>query len=186
MIGGLSTPYRRRVASPGRPHTVLQGRRAGSGQADARGRVPRSSRRAPRIPAAWGFAHLTCWDSAVSSAGESRAGDGIYGASIDPIATNLTIVEFYVSATDAGAHTRTWPGPTNGSGAQGANALYQVDNAYDPSADWDPAAVPEYRVIVRQADFTSWLSAVSADRYNNTQLNATFISVDGTGLRLRY
>lgn len=61
-----------------------------------------------------------------------------------------------------------------------------MDNAYDPSADWDPAAVPEYRLIVRQADFTSWLAAAAADRFNDTQLNATFISVDGTGLRLRY
>ena len=42
--------------------------------------------------------------------GDGAAGDSVYGATI-PAQADLTVVEFYVHATDATNHMRTWPAP---------------------------------------------------------------------------
>ena len=57
--------------------------------------------------------------------GDGEAGDGEYGATLPP-QVDLTVVEFYVSATDGGL-TRTWPAPSSDVGDQEANLLYIVD-----------------------------------------------------------
>jgi len=120
--------------------------------------------------------------------GDGRAGDGTYGATIGPLATNLTTVEFYVEAADSGANTRTWPGPTDPSGTQGANAYFQVDDSYVPG-EWNPNAQPIYRLIILQDELDAWLDQHDdghPKNYSNAQMNATFITIDGTGARLRY
>src|SRR6185436_19340958 len=77
------------------------------------------------------FTNVVMLDDGVH--GDGIASDGIFGASIPPFPNN-TVIEFYISATDAQANTRTWPAPALpaedevGDPAQLANALYQVDN----------------------------------------------------------
>ncbi|KPJ75796.1 MAG: hypothetical protein AMS14_02985, partial [Planctomycetes bacterium DG_20] len=120
--------------------------------------------------------------------GDALAGDGVYGATIGPLATNLTIVEFYVKATDAAAHTRTWPGPTDPGGAQGANAYFQIDNSFVP-AEWHFDSQPIYRLVILQDELDAWLDQHDdghPKNYSNAEMNATFITFDGTGARLRY
>ena len=117
--------------------------------------------------------------------GDGLAGDGVYGATITQQA-NLAIVEFYVEARDAGGKVRTWPGPVPGFG-QAANLLYQVDNAYDPTAKWTPGAQPVYRLIMTAAEATELYNIVhSGDRWSDAQMNGTFITLDGTGIKMVY
>jgi hypothetical protein len=117
--------------------------------------------------------------------GDKQAGDGVYGATITQQA-NLTIIEFYVSATDVGGKTRTWPGPVPGFG-QAANLLYQVDNSYDPTAKWAPGAQPIYRMIMKSTEATELYNIVhSGDSESNAQMNGTFITLDGTGVKMVY
>ena len=62
------------------------------------------------------------------------AGDRVFGAVLPPQA-NGAVVEFYVEAVDADNLTNTWPAAAqlaDGSYAQAANALYQVDDNLDP------------------------------------------------------
>ena len=79
-----------------------------------------------RADGAPSFTAATMFDDGAH--GDGGAGDGVFGASL-PAQPNGTVVEFYVKATDASANARTWPAPTDVTGEQGANALYQVDNA---------------------------------------------------------
>jgi len=120
--------------------------------------------------------------------GDGLAGDGIYGASI-PAHSNDTIIEFYVEANDSGANWRSWPGPTQPSGQQLTNALYQVDDRYDPDAGWVPGSQPVYYIILTDAERYELLVEIGnggPDKYSNAQMNATFISVDGVDIKTRY
>jgi hypothetical protein len=120
--------------------------------------------------------------------GDGVAGDGVYGASI-PAHANDTIIEFYVEANDSGASWRTWPGPTQPSGQQLTNALYQVDDRYSPDADWVPGSRPVYYIVMTDAERYELLVEIGnggPDKYSNAQMNATFISVDGVDIKTRY
>ncbi len=125
--------------------------------------------------------------------GDGAANDGIYGAFI-PAEAHGTVVEFYVEASDAGSHTRTWPAPvydTNGANlGQVANALYQVDTS-TYSGDQ-----PIYRLIMTERERVD-LAVIQAGGYamwpstpglaqSDAQMNGTFISVEGTGAECRY
>ena len=95
------------------------------------------------LPTTWGFEeqrHNAAHEDALPVQRLASAGDGVFGAQLSPLA-NGTVVEFYVQATDVGGRSRTWPAPTNNSGAQGANCLYQVD-----TETWT-ARQPMYRLI---------------------------------------
>ncbi|MCX8108324.1 MAG: lamin tail domain-containing protein, partial [Verrucomicrobiae bacterium] len=83
------------------------------------------------------------WDD--GKHGDGAAGDGLYGAVLPPRAVG-TIVEFYVSATDASGNTRTWPAPVQPEGTQSANCLYQV------SDETEPDGRPFYRVVMTEAE----------------------------------
>ncbi len=124
--------------------------------------------------------------------GDALAGDHVFGAALPPQA-NGTIVEFYVSAVDAGAHTRTWPAPAiNSAGTPGqfANCLYQVDEATYPGA------MPLYKVIMRAADKAELVQinrntpaapfATTDQTLSHAKMNTTWITLDGTGSELRY
>jgi len=81
---------------------------------------------------------------------DALAGDGVYGAVIPP-KPNGTIVEFYFTATDGAALTRTWPAPARdytGDLVQTCNCLYQVDE------ENYAGAMPIYRLIMRAVDRT--------------------------------
>ena len=119
--------------------------------------------------------------------GDGIAGDKIFGALLPAEATN-TIVEFYVSATD-GARTRTWPAPALNNAKPGdpfvpeqsQNCLYQVEN---PTY---AGGLPLYRLIIKAAD-RSTLTDINLGDFNasHARFNATFLTVDGTSLELRY
>lgn len=108
-------------------------------------------------------------------------GDGTYTATIPP-QVDGTVVEFYVRAEDATALSRTWPAPAALAG-QVVNALYQVDDSFDPQAAWVPGSPLEYRQIMTAAERGEF---TRADRFSNAQFNATFIAVTGTGIDVRY
>ncbi|MEX2187233.1 MAG: lamin tail domain-containing protein [Pirellulales bacterium] len=117
--------------------------------------------------------------------GDGAAGDGLYGATI-PSQANNAVVEFYVSATDAGARTRTWPAATDGTGTQGANALLQVDNTF--AANWQPGNQSTFRFVMKE-DERARLAAIQQAggvHGSNASMNATFVSYDGTVADVRY
>src|SRR5207302_7267253 len=78
------------------------------------------------------------------SNGDALANDGVWTATI-PAQADKSVVEFYVSASDGGL-TRTWPAPTDDSGTQGANALYQVDDTVYSGTQ------PLYRLIMTETE----------------------------------
>ncbi len=77
------------------------------------------------------------------------------------------VVEFYLSATSNGL-TQTWPSPTDSSGTQGANALYQVDEEAEDSDQ------PYYRVIMPVEEDLRFRPSTFPSG-SNAQMNATFI-----------
>ncbi len=114
---------------------------------------------------------------------DALAGDGLYAAILPP-QPNATIVEFFVSATDPGGKTRSWPAPTNDQGTEhAANALYQVDDSTYTGNQ------PIYRIVTTKAEWDAWYAQMSQGHpanYSNAAMNATFISRDGSGDELRY
>ena len=119
--------------------------------------------------------------------GDGQANDGVFGGAIAAQA-NGKIVEFYLEARDATGKTRTWPAPSmvDGAAQQVTNALYQVDNSYNPV--WTPGSLPVYYVIMTEMERArlAYIGNHSSLSGPDAQMNATFISVDGTGVQLRY
>ncbi len=123
--------------------------------------------------------------------GDGAAGDRVYGAEL-PAQSAGAVVEFFIEARDAGNLSRTFPGPAlnDGVSAQAANLLYQVDD--EPRS----GAQPFYRIILTAADEAELKQinrnspaapfATSDQTRSHAQMNATFISQDGTGTELRY
>ncbi|MEY2409364.1 MAG: hypothetical protein QOF48_2034, partial [Verrucomicrobiota bacterium] len=111
--------------------------------------------------------------------GDGIAGDGVYGVFLPP-QSHLTVVDFYVRAIDSDARARTWPGPTDASATQGANALYEVSDEVISTNQ------PIYRVIMTAAD-TATLDAINTSNPgNNAEMNGSFITSDATGTQVRY
>jgi len=119
--------------------------------------------------------------------GDKKAGDGVFGGQI-PAQANGKIVEFYVEARDAGGKVRTWPAPSlvDGTPQQVTNALYQVDSSF--KSTWVPGSLPIYYIIMTEMERgrLAYIGMHSSLSSPNSQMNATFISVDGTGMELRY
>ena len=122
-------------------------------------------------------------------------GDGDVEAAI-PAQANLSIVEWYVSATD-GTNERTWPAAVRTSDigvqpetfSQEANALVQVDDSYDPNALFQAGgSQPIYRLIMTAAEKAELLQIQTNGGQMNSDanMNLTFISHDGTGVEVHY
>jgi hypothetical protein len=112
--------------------------------------------------------------------GDGAAGDGVFGLVL-PAQPDGTITEFYVSATDTSANTRTWPAAARQSDgttfAQTCNAHYQVDDeAYT-------GRQPFYRVIMTEADRALF---AALNRGSNAEMNGTLVSSDGVETKVRY
>ncbi|MHC4212399.1 MAG: lamin tail domain-containing protein [Planctomycetota bacterium] len=132
------------------------------------------------------FTSMSMYDDGLH--GDSEAGDGIYGAVLSA-QPDLSVVEFYVEATDSGANSRKWPSPVPGFG-QATNLLYQVNASYDPCEPWIPSSQPIYYLVLTEQERAE-LEDLGDDSDNNedlsdAQMNATFISRDATGIEVRY
>ncbi len=122
--------------------------------------------------------------------GDGASGDGVYGGVIPPHADGQ-IIEFFIEAVDGQAQGRTWPAPSvvDGIAEQVTNALYQVDGSFDHDVYWDPESQPIYYLVMTQAEKDRLLDIGDREggEYNsNAQMNATFISVDGVDIKVRY
>ncbi len=113
--------------------------------------------------------------------GDPIAGDGRWTATI-PKQPNNTVVEFYVQASDVSGNTRTWPAPTLDEG-QATNLLYQVDDQFDLTAEWQPGSAPVYHQIMTVAERSEF---ENINRLSDAEMNATFIVATGTGIEVRY
>ena len=118
--------------------------------------------------------------------GDGAAGDGLYGALLAAMPNN-TLIEFYIQATDSGARSRTWPAPAlnasdlgSGNLGQVANAMFQVDD----SVYTGPA--PLYKLIITADEITTLTTIFNSAPNSDAQVNATFISVEGTQIEHRY
>ncbi|MCA9261326.1 MAG: lamin tail domain-containing protein, partial [Planctomycetales bacterium] len=113
--------------------------------------------------------------------------DGRFTASL-PAQANGTVVEYYVSASDAGSLTRTYPSATQPSGQQLTNLLYQVDNSFDPQNLPAAGDMPIYRLIMTEAERAeiAQIGSSSSDRLSSAKMNGTFISVSDQGVEARY
>ncbi len=133
------------------------------------------------------FTVVDMFDDGVHSDG--RAGDGLYGAEIPPH-PHGAIIEFYVEATDDDGQVRTWPAPSlvDGQPQQVTNALYRVDAAFNPDTYWTIGGQPLYYMVMTEMERgrLAYIGNHSNDAYSRAQMNGTFISVDGDGVRLRY
>jgi len=120
---------------------------------------------------------------------DGDAGDGVYSAQI-PAQPDSIIVEFYVEASDAGTNSRTWPALStiDGASEQVTNALYQVDDSFDPEAEWLPGSQPVYYLIMTEMERgrLAYIGTQSYDGHSHAQMNGTFISIDGVNTKLRY
>ncbi|MBN1780325.1 CotH kinase family protein [bacterium] len=117
-----------------------------------------------------------------------EADDGSFTGTI-PAMPDRTVMEFYLEAADASGQHRSFPAPANvdGSMAQVTNLLYQVDDSYSPvSAGKDPL----YRIIMKEEERAELIdvigSGIETDRDSNAEMNATFISRDTDGLKVRH
>ena len=136
---------------------------------------------ADEIPA--GVAATLWWRVATStqpgvfqSTSMQSGGHGVFTATL-PAQANLTIVEFYVQASD-GTNTRTWPAAT--SIGQNANCQYQVDDTPANSTD------SFYRLVLTGAENAAFNSTASFNASSDAQFNHTLVVTRGGESTIRY
>ena len=118
--------------------------------------------------------------------GDGAPADGVYGV-ILPAMPDSTLIEFYVRASDGQGNVRTWPGPAleaadlgGASLGQAANAVFQVDDTTYPLVE------PLYKLVMIPAEMNQLQTIFNSNPNSDAQVNATFLSVDGTGIQCRY
>ena len=109
------------------------------------------------------------------------------------------VIEYYIEAKGTHDLKHTWPRPSKQPGGginlsdvdvfeQFNNALIQVDDTYVPHV-WNPGSPPRYRIIMTAAqrqvlkkaqDLSSGFQPI------NVAFHATFVSEDGTGVKVRH
>ena len=123
---------------------------------------------------------------------------GSYEAIIGPY-EDRDIIEYYIEANDSLKQTHTWPRPSkkpsNVDGPFGIdtfgqfnNALIQVDDDYRPHAR-EPGSPPRYRILMTTAEQRLLKKAQDEStgfRPINAAFHATFVSEDGTGVKVRH
>jgi hypothetical protein len=137
------------------------------------------------------YSTLTMYDDGLHNDGQ--AGDDIYGAQI-PAHPDGTIIELFIQALDTSAKTRTWPASSDmsniGEGLQQVtNLLYQIDDSFDPDAQWTPGDKPIFYFVMTEAERARLadIGDVSDyEAYSEAQMNGTFISIDGVDTKIRY
>ncbi len=111
--------------------------------------------------------------------GVPMTGDGAGGffAMLAPVASNLAVVEWYISASD-GTLTRTWPAPTTE--GQNANAQYQVNNEVLTATD------SYYFLVLTGAENAAYNSLAGSNPNSDRRFNMTFVSKRGPDSTVRY
>ncbi len=119
--------------------------------------------------------------------GDSDIGDGVYAAVI-PAHQDGTIIEFYIEAADATSNIRTWPAPSivDGEPKQKNNLLCQVSDSFDKFRL--PGSQPIYYLIMTEAERAEleYIGSRDPDAWSHSQMNGTFISIDGEQAQVRY
>ena len=112
-------------------------------------------------------------------------GDESFSAYI-PAQEDGAVVEFYVKAGD-GANIRSWPAEVSGGGNR-ANALYQVDDAFDPALLRAPGNQSVYYLIMTEGerDELEDIGTSSSRSESNARMNATFVSAESTSIKSLY
>ena len=133
--------------------------------------------------------------SAYTPMNMTTTGNGQYTAVV-PSQGDRTIIEFFVAVEDGPGNTRTFPAPSlvDGMPQQVTNLLYQVDDTYAPDMEVQ-GRQPVYRVVMTQAEHDR-LTDIGDQDYagpwwaseamSQAQMNATFISVEDEGVKVRY
>ena len=123
--------------------------------------------------------------------GDGLANDGIYAVTV-PAQENNAVVEFYVHATDGQNNARSWPAPALpaaddliGTPTNVVNALYQVDD--NAANEFVASGQPMLKLIFTEAERVE-LAGIPCSGSQNTdaEMNATFVSMDGQGIGVRY
>ena len=134
------------------------------------------------------YTMVTMYDDGLHNDGQY--GDGVFGATI-PAQTNSSVIEFFVESSD-GPRTRTWPAPSDVDGhlQQVTNMLYQVDDTFEVETTWKAGKQPINYIIMTESERARIEDigdgVTSNEQYSDAQMNATFISVDGTDTKVRY
>lgn len=138
-----------------------------------------------RTDGAPAFQALAMSDSGLG--GDATSGDHVFTAQL-PAMTDGTIVEFYVQAEDQAGNTRTYPSPTQPSGEQLTNLLYQVDDGFDSNDLPAAGEAPIYRLIMTEAERAELqqIGSSSSDRYSHARMNGTLVTVTPSGVDFRY
>jgi hypothetical protein len=117
--------------------------------------------------------------------------------SLGPFAANNTIVEYYIGWDTPGPNFPTWPAPARTSNpgvtpqtfGQACNALFLVDNSFDPARDFKAAGnQPILRIVMTAADRSelNQIQTTSGEEDSEATFNCTFLSHDGTGTKVVY
>lgn len=128
------------------------------------------------------FTQLTMRDNGLN--GDTTLNDGRYSAQI-PATPDGSIIEYYIRARDINNNTRFQPNSdfrtTRFDDDIRATMLYQVDNSFNPN--FTAGETPFFRLITNSAEKAEF---DETNRDSNAQYNATFISHDGTELKIRH
>ncbi len=108
-----------------------------------------------------------------------------------PAQPHGSVVEYFVEAVDTNGQHRTWPAPSevDGTLSQVTNALYQVDDTFDEALMSTPGMQPHYYCIMTATEKGRLVDIgdnSNSDYNSDAQMNATFISVTGSGIDCRY
>ena len=108
--------------------------------------------------------------------GDGLSGDGLFGARV-PASSDGTLVEYFLTATDATGHTRTYPAVVPSGNARTANLLWQV------SAEEVVGAQPFYRILMTAAEYAAlrdvWATKPNSDAESSGAWIATDAVVSG-------
>lgn len=107
------------------------------------------------------------------SHGDGLSGDGIFAISL-PAHPNGTLIEFYITATDATGHSRTVPNVEPTAEKRSPWFVYQVDDSVNESAH------PLYR-LVASAEERAYLESQVwlGSQLSDARVNGTFVATDG-------
>ena len=104
---------------------------------------------------------------------DGLANDGRFGCELQP-ARDGSIVEFYVTARDAGNHERAYPHVMPTGATRSANLVYQVDNSVYEGRQ------PIFRLIMTPGEYDYLASEIwRAAPNSDAQVNGTFLSAEG-------